>query len=343
MTGTGRWSLALPLALAACQASEEPVERHPFVARSSREIMSTVFEVSVVAGPDLDVATVRPVLERALDEVARIEGVMSPYRDDSELSRVNASAGGEPVPVSSELLGVVTRAVEDCRATDGLMDVTFLPLGRLWDFDAQPFEPPAPGEVEAALALVDCTALEIDVQAGTLRLPREGMGMGLGALAKGYAVDRASAVLTEAGFPAHLVNGGGDVLGRGAKPDGPWMVGIRHPREPQGGLMGRMPLRDAALVTSGDYERYVELNGERYHHVLDVRTGQPARGIVAVSVMAQSAERADALATALLAAGPEEARALLERLEVEALLVYEDGAYDATRGFLARAILEGVD
>jgi len=237
----------------------------------------------------------------------------------------------------------VERAVEDCRATDGLMDVTFLPLGRLWDFGKEPFVLPARDEVTQALELVDCTAIEIDTQANTLRLPTEGMAMGLGAIAKGYAVDRASALLTEAGFTDHLVNGGGDVLARGAKPGGPWVVGIRHPREDHGALMGRMPLHDGALVTSGDYERYVEVDGRRYHHILDPRTGWPASGVTAVSVMAGSAERADALSTALLAAGREEATKLLQRFEVEALLVYEDGSYEATRGFLARAQLDGVD
>ncbi len=311
------------------------------VVKASREIMSTVFEVGVVVGPSTAPAAVLPDLEAALDEVARIERVMSPYLPDSELSRVNAAAGGEPVPVSAELLALVERSVGLCRATDGLMDITFLPLGRTWDFRAEPFVPPTDEAIEEALSLVDCKAVEIDAEAGTLRLPRAGMGLGLGAVAKGYAVDRAAALLMEAGHADHLVNGGGDVLARGAKADGPWIVGIRHPRGAAGDLMGRMPLRDAAMVTSGDYERFVEHEGVRYHHIIDPRTGRPAQGIVSVSVVDGSAERADAIATALLVAGPEDAAALREVLGVEAIWVKNDGSYEVSAGLAARAELEG--
>jgi thiamine biosynthesis lipoprotein len=340
-----RWPVA-SLALAGMACGGSPPEgaapaAQPFVLRESREIMSTVFEVSVVAGAELDAASVRPVLAAALDEVGRIEGLASPFIEDSELSRVNAAAGGEPVVVSAELFGLVERSVALCEATGGLMDISFMPLGSIWDFRAEPFEPPSDAAITQAKALVDCTAIELDGERHSLRLPRAGMAIGLGAVAKGYAVDRASAVLGEAGFPDHLVNGGGDVLARGAKPEGPWMVGIRHPRGERGALMGRMPLRDAAMVTSGDYERFVEHQGVRYHHIIDPRTGRPAQGLVSVSVVDASAERADAIATALLAAGPSEAPGLREALGVEALWVKADGDYEVSRGIAARAELDG--
>ncbi len=303
-----------------------------FVIRESREIMSTTFELTVAAGPDQAPADVRPALEAALDEVARIEQVMSPYISDSELSLVNAAAGGQPVVVSAELFGLVERAVALCVETGGLMDVTFMPLGRLWDFRTDPFVPPGEEQIAEAKALVDCGAIELDNAVGTLRLPRDGMAIGLGAIAKGYAVDRASATLSAAGFANHLVNGGGDVLGRGVKPEGPWVVGVRDPRGDQGALMGRMPLQDRAMVTSGDYERYVEVDGERIHHIIDPRTGRPAQGLVSVSVVDDSAERADAVATALLAAGPDEAAALIEALGVQAVTVAEDGGVSVTAG-----------
>jgi thiamine biosynthesis lipoprotein len=334
-------AVVLALGCSSQQPEQAPAEAEGFVLRESREIMSTVFEISVAAGPEDDPSTVRPALEAALDEVARIERVMSPYIAESELSQVNAAAGGAPVVVSSELYGVVERAVALCDETGGLVDISFMPLGRIWDFQAEPFVVPSDEAIAQARDLVDCKAIELDSAVGTLRLPREGMALGLGAVAKGYAVDRASAVLSAAGFANHLVNGGGDVLGRGAKVDGPWMVGIRHPRE-EGGLMGRMPLRDAAMVTSGDYERFVEVEGVRYHHIIDPRTGRPASGLVSVSVMADNAERADGLATALLAAGPEEAERLVQRLGVEALLVRQDGSYQVSRGIATRAEIEGV-
>ena len=328
----------------ACSGSQPgPVEAEAqgFVLRESREIMSTVFEVSVAVGPERDPSSVRPSLGAALDEVARIEGVMSPYIPDSELSRVNAAAGGDPMVVSSELYGLVERSVALCVETGGLMDISFMPLGRIWDFRAEPFVPPSDAQIAEVMALVDCRAIELDGEVGTLRLPAPGMGIGLGAVAKGYAVDQASAVLSAAGFANHLINGGGDVLGRGAKPDGPWVVGVRHPRGEHGELMGRMPLRDAAMVTSGDYERFVEVDGTRYHHIIDPRTGYPARGLVSVSVIGDSAERADAVATALLAAGPAEAERLIEVLGVEALLVLSDGSTAISSELASQLELDG--
>jgi len=295
--------------------------------------MSTVFEVSAAVGAGQDSESAQAALVAALDEVARIEQLMSTYLGSSELSQVNAAAGGEPLVVSAELYALVERSLAVCVETGGLMDPTFGPLGRAWNFRREPFVPPTEQELLAARDLVGCRAVELDGAAGTLRLPREGMSLGLGAVAKGYAVDRASALLLEAGLGDHLVNGGGDVVARGSKAQGPWVVGVQHPRA-RGDLLGRVPLRDRALVTSGDYERFAEVDGVRYHHVIDPRTGWPTQGLVSVSVMAGSAERADGLATALMVAGPEEAASLLGALpEVDALLVEEGGDYQATPGF----------
>jgi thiamine biosynthesis lipoprotein len=291
--------------------------------------------------PDPPEAAAEAAVAAAFAEVARLEALLSTYKPDSEVSRVNAAAGGPAVAVSAEVLDLVRRAVLVCEATDGLLDITFLPLGDLWDFSRVPFVAPDEAAVARARALVDCRAIEIDPDASTLRLPRDGMGLGLGAIAPGFAVDRASALLTGAGFPDHLVNGGGEVLARGAKADGPWVVGIRHPRGGRGDLMGRMPLRDAALTTAGDYERMTVVDGQRVHHILDPRTGRPARGLTSVSVLDASAERADALDTALLVAGSDDAPALMQRLGIEALLVREDGTWQATRGFTARAEIDG--
>ncbi len=330
--------LALTL-LGACACQGPEPEARPTVRKASREIMSTQFEVSVSTTRG---AEVQEVMGAALDEVERVERVMSSWRQDSELARVNAAAGGAPVPVSAELLGLVRRAQQICELSEGRMDISFKPLGRIWNFRAQPFVPPTEEAVAAARALVDCSAVEIDDQASTLRLPRSGMAMGLGAIAKGYAVDRASQVLLEAGLVNHLVNGGGDLVARGSKAEGPWTVGVQHPRE-RGGLIGKLPLRDRALVTSGDYERYAVHEGKRYHHIIDPRTGWPAQGLISVTVLADSAERADALATALLVAGPEEAQDLLRRLPgLDAFLVAEDGQYWMSESLAEQLSLVGV-
>jgi thiamine biosynthesis lipoprotein len=310
--------------------------------RASRELMSTEWEVSIAQPMGQDPASALAAAEAALDEVARIEAEMSPYKGDSELARVNAAAGGAAVHVSAELRGLVARSVALCGETGGSLDITFMPLGRLWDYRRRPFVVPTEEQIQQARALVDCHAIEIDDVAGTLRLPRDGMAIGLGAIAKGYAVDRASEVLAAAGFSNHIVSGGGHVLAHGAKAEGPWVVGIRDPRGGRTDLLGSLPLVDAALVTSGDYERFVEVDGKRYHHIHDPRTGRPAEGLMAVTVLDRSAERADALATALLVAGPTEAPRMLQELRVEALLVRTDGTWQASAGITERVTLEGL-
>jgi len=294
----------------------------------SRPLMGTEFHVTVNAG---DTPAVRTAIDAALDEIARIEALASRWQPASPLSRVNDRAGAGPVAVGRELVALVERAVGLCGVTGERFDVTFRPLGMLWD--QQPPVVPSDAAVQAARSLVDCHAIALtDDQIG---LPVAGMAIDLGGIAKGYAVDRASAQLSAAGLPDHLVDGGGDMLARGSSADGPWVVGIRHPRAQA--LIGAVELTDQALVTSGDYERYVEIDGQRYHHVIDPRTGWPAAGFASVTVLADTTERADALATALLVAGPTEAAGLLSELpEVEAFMIAPDGEFWRTEGFPVR-------
>lgn len=276
-------------------------EPTPGVRRVSALHMGTTWEISVVgeaADPRVDLA-----LSEAMAEVERIEGLFSEYRPDSHISRINAAAGGEPVLVEREVLDLLHRTISVCVATGGLMDPTFLPLGKLWDWKQVPFQVPDPFQVARARDLVDCRLVEMDDAGSTVRLPRSGMGLGLGAVAKGYAVDRASQVLARHGFRDGLVNGGGDVLATGRRPDGAWRVGIQDPRGPRGDLLGYVEVSDKSLVTSGDYERFTMIEGRRVHHILDPRTGEPAQGVASVSVLASTAEVADGLATALLVAG----------------------------------------
>ncbi|MCP4805128.1 MAG: FAD:protein FMN transferase [Proteobacteria bacterium] len=305
------------------------------VVTARRELMGTGFEVQIPSSP-----AQRPEAERAaglaLDEVARIEQLMSSWLPRSELAQVNQQAGGAPVEVSSELLGLVRRALDLCQETGGLFDITYRPLAQLWSLSAEPFVLPEPSLVAAARDYVGCDKVRVDEVASTVRLSERGMSIGLGGIAKGYAVDRASELLVERGFEHSMVDGGGDVLARGRGPGGSWNVGVQHPREPLGTVVGSVAVSDRALVTSGDYLRFVEHDGERYHHILDPRTGFPAQGLMSVSVLAGSAERADALATALFVAGPKGATELLATLpDVDALLILEDGEWSMTEGFAA--------
>lgn len=305
----------------------EPDAGPPIVDGVRDGLMGTEFRVSI-AGEEP--ARAREAIEAALDEVARIERALSPYRDDSEVSRINRAAALEPVRVSPETLDLLERAREVSELSGGAFDVTFAALSPIWrSLREDPPRLPADEAIDEARGLVDWRRLELDREAGTAFLPRRGMRIDLGGIGKGHAVDRAGEVLTKRGIENFIVGGGGDLLVRGRKLSGPWRLGIQHPRR-RGELMGELDLPEGgALVTSGDYERFVEIDGTRYHHIIDPRTGRPVRGTTAVTLTAPNATLADALSTAVFVLGPEAGLALVERTEgVEAILV--DGEMNVT-------------
>ena len=278
-------------------------------------------------GPDL--ATLDAALLAAEVELRRVEDLCTSWRD-SPLTRMNARAGQGPAPLDLELATLIGRGLAVGELSGGAFDVTFAGVGRLWDFKADPPVLPAEDEITAALAVVDYRAVDLDLDAGTLALPA-GAAIGLGGIAKGYGVDRAMAVLLEQGVEHGLVNAGGDLKVLGTKAGEPWRVAIRHPRDRES-VLAMVPLSNTCIVTSGDYERFFEHEGRRYHHILDPRTGYPSTGAMSATVLAPDAAFADALATALAVLGPE-ALALVEDLDrVEALVVDLDGEVHRSSG-----------
>ena len=318
--------------LALLRARTAQPDRHPTGAaqdyRTFRaEAMATTFVVEL---PD------RPGAAEAAEEVfavfRRIDAEMSEWKPTSPLSAVNRQAGGAAAPVPAELRALLHRGVEIGELTGGAFDVTWAALWGLWDFKAAEPRVPEAAEIARRVALIDYRQVEIDDAAGTVRLPRAGMKIGLGGIAKGYALDRAAAVLDARGVGSYLLLAGGQVFARGRKGDRPWRVGIRDPRGGPDDSFASLDLTDASASTSGDYESYFMLDGVRYHHILDPRTGMPARGLESATVIAADATLADALSTALMVLGPERGLALAERTPgVEAVLVDAERAGDHHR------------
>jgi len=291
-------------------------------------LMGTFFDIQVVGE---DEASASAAIEDAFAEVARVERLISEWKEDSEISALNRSAGQGPLTVGPDLYAVVERSVRVSDLTGGAFDITFAACGGLWSF--REARVPSSGELEPCLELVDYRLLQLDREASSIRLPRRGMRIGVGGIGKGYGVDRAAELLEARGFLDYIVDGGGDVRLRGANAGRPWRVGIAHPRR-RGELYGRLLGDRGAIVTSGDYERYFEADGRLYHHILDPATGRPASRSVAVTVVAGSALEADALATGLFVLGPDEGLALVERLEgVEALFFAPDLTVLRSSGF----------
>ena len=230
----------------------------------------------------------------ARSEVERIEALATDWSPTGELARLNAAAGAEPVDLSAEVLAMLLAAGRVSEATEGAFDVTVNALWRLWDFEAG--RRPDATELEEALPLIGWR--ELALTGGTGRLARAGMSASLGGVAQGYAAEQALARVPSE-WEA-LVDVSGDIAVRGT-----WEIGLQHPRRPRGEVFATVGLTDAVLTTSGDYERFFEVEGVRYHHVLDPRTGEPATGAWSATVAHSEGAIADALATALVVTGSE--------------------------------------
>ncbi len=303
----------------------------PVVAYEERTLMGTLWSIQVVRPPHRSETETKAALDLAFREVARIEEIMSEWKPDSPISAVNRAAGTGSIEVPQELADIVRRSIQWGEVTHGAFDITWRGLASLWRLE-EGFVPPAEEEIQQRLPFVDYRRIQIE--GNRIGLPA-GFQIGLGGIAKGYAVDQAGAILSRQGFDDFLVNGGGDVLGSGSKNGTPWTIGIRDPRGGPSDLLGKLSLNGrAAVVTSGDYERYVMVDGVRYHHILDLRTGRPAALCRAVTVRASSAEDADVLATALFVLGPRDGLALAaSRPGVDALIIDSQGQWWMTEGF----------
>ena len=258
---------------------------------------------------------------RAIAEVARIEAKYSRYRPDSVVSRINAAAGAAQVEVDAETLELLRYAATCHAQSGGLFDATSGVLRRAWRFDVP--RVPAREEIEPLLALVDWAAVEIEDS--HVRLGRAGMELDFGGFGKEYAVDRAARILAESGTRSALVNLAGDLAAVGPQPDGsPWRVGVRHPRKADMALAS-IPVSSGAIATSGDYERFIEVDGVRHSHILDPRTGLPARGFQSVTVHAPTCLVAGTATTIAMLKGREAGLAWLDALDLPYFAVLDDG------------------
>jgi len=316
----------------------QPAGRTPQVSASPRTPGKLYKETEILMGTTVMVSLYPPqgrsgreLAARAFDAMNEIDRLMSDYRPDSEVSLINRQAGGDYVPVSAKVHDMILRAGYFSRLSGGAFDPTIRPLLRLWQAAGKAKQLPDPGALEQARSLVNW--LLISPMAWTdrepafaVRLGRKGMELDLGGIAKGYAVDRAIAALKEQGVRRALVDAGGDLFALGAHPDGrPWVIGIQSPNNEGALLEKRLRVTDAGVATSGDYRRFVEIEGRRYSHIIDPRTGQPVEHMASVTVIAPNATDADALATTLSVLGPKAGMALARRLpHVEAMMLVRE-------------------
>jgi len=295
--------------------------------------MGTVFEATIYA-PDKYVA--EKTFNDVFQEINRLDYLMSNYKKKSVLSELNNDASAEPADCNKELASVIEQSLQYSDITDGAFDITIGPLMKKWGFFKKKGRIPDKEELDSALESVSYKNIIIEektikslsknpVTVKTVFFKNPDTQIDLGGIGKGYAVDRAVSVLKQNGISSALINFAGNIYTFGTPPGKKsWVIGLQHPRESEG-LLGTFEIKDKAVSTSGDYEKFFTIEGKRYSHIIDPRTGNPVKGIVSVTIVTGNATRADALSTGVFVLGLEKGMDLIEQLpDVEGIIIYED-------------------
>jgi thiamine biosynthesis lipoprotein len=327
--GCGRkHSLAQSDAAAARPTSSEVVQQAPRIkVTAETNAMGTRINFVALTSDHSDEARTRLAIEQAIGEIRRLEALMTTWRKDSEVSRINESAGRAPVHVGPETRLVIEKSLWISDRSGGLFDITFEVMHGLWRFDEDlEAEVPDASAVAERRKLIGYHHVHVDRDRSTVFLDEPTSKINLGGIAKGYAIDRAAEILLGAGVQDFLAQAGGDLYVHGRRTDGsPWTAGVRDPRGPEGSYFARMPVLDHAFSTAGDYERSYIVEGKRYHHIIDPRTGYPATASRSVTIWAKDALTADALDDAVFILGPSKGLELVESLDdVGAIIVGSD-------------------
>lgn len=308
--------------------------------KQTRMIMGTFAEVSIYSN---DEKTAGNAIEEALNEMERMDRIMSNYKNDSELSKVNKKAAKSPVPCNAELLDVIEQSQYYSELSGGAFDITVSPIVALWGFFSEKGHVPPDKEIERLLPAVSYKNIVIDrgnnpKKPGTVFLKNMKTQIDLGAIGKGYAVDKALEIIRKCGINNGCINLGGNIYVLGTPPGkNAWKIGVQHPRNVNE-ILGYLELKNEATATSGDYERFFEFNGKRYSHILNPQTGRPVSGTIATTIVAPTGTEVDALSTSVFVLGHEKGLELVKRIpNVDAMIAYKDKdgkiAIDMTEGF----------
>ena len=261
--------------------------------------MGTRFEITLVSTQEV----ANQYLNAAQGEIERIERLISSWDANSQTAEINRKAGITPVKVAKELYDLIARSIEISKITQGAFDISYAALDPVWFFDGRMKAVPSESERLKSVQNIGFKDLVLNAKEQTVYLPKKGMKIGFGAIGKGYAADATKKLMKSLGVSSGIINASGDLTSWGKKPDGTdWQVGISNPENPAK-VFSWFPVRDAAVATSGNYEKYVTLEGKQYSHIMDPRTGIPVSGIKSVTVFAPKAELADAFATAVFIMG----------------------------------------
>ncbi len=283
-------------------------------------LMGNRFDIGVVSSVK---EQAEQAIEKSIAEIKRIEALLTTFSDDSQTNQINQNAGIKPVKVDKEVYALIERAQRISKLTQGAFDLSYGSLDKsFWNFDQKMTQLPTSEQALKAVGLIDYR--NIVLEKGTVFLSEKGMRIGFGGIGKGYAADRAKQVLQAEGFENGVVNASGDMNAWGVREDGQsWKVGISNPDSPQE-IMAEFDLQNAAVATSGNYEKFVWIDGVKYSHTIHPKTGFPIRGIKSVTVFAPFAELADALTTPIAVMGVEIGLDLINQMTGVACLIISD-------------------
>ncbi|WP_431134330.1 FAD:protein FMN transferase [Psychroserpens mesophilus] len=287
------------------------------------KLMGSRFDITVIAKDSTEANT---HIDTAIDEISRIERLISSWDINSQTSEINRKAGIQPVKVDRELFDLIKRSLAISKLTDGAFDISYASMDRIWKFDGSMTKMPSEADIADSVRKVGFQNIVLDDVNSTVFLKLKDMKIGFGAIGKGYAADKAKSMLIDQGVASGIINASGDMTTWGKQTNGDeWKVAITNPLN-KNKAFALLPITDGAVVTSGDYEKYVNFNGKRYTHIIDPRTGYPSTGIISVTVFAPKAELADALSTSVFVMGKDVGLNRINQLpHIECIIIDEDG------------------
>ncbi|AXB58120.1 FAD:protein FMN transferase [Flavobacterium fluviale] len=294
-------------------------------------LMGGRFDITIV---DKDSLSAEKNIDLVIAEITRIENLISDWKADSQISKVNQNAGIQPVKVDREVFELAQRAVKLSEITNGGFDVSFAAMDRIWKFDGSMTEMPSAEAIKKSVEKVGYKNIILDSTESTIFLKLKGMKIGFGALGEGYATDKCRAMMVEKDIKAGIINGSGDMSTWGKQPNGnDWKIAITNPFKPEKNL-AVVPLKEGAVTTSGSYEKFVVFNGRRYSHIINPATGYPATGLCSVTVFGPNAETANGLSTSMMVLGQKEGLLLLQKFpEYSCVLITDKGKVVKSKNF----------
>jgi thiamine biosynthesis lipoprotein len=306
------------------------------IQRRTLKLMGSRYDITVVAA---NKEQGENYINIAVNEIKRIEKLISSWDKNSQTSLINKNAGIKPVKVDLELINLIERSLALSKLTEGAFDISYASMDKIWKFDGSMKEMPSKEKIKASVSKVGYQNIVVDKKNQTVFLKLKGMKIGFGAIGKGYSADMAKALLISKGVKAGIINASGDMNTWGKQPNGKdWEVAITNPLN-KNVSFGIFPISNKAVVTSGDYEKFVIFNNVRYTHIINPKTGYPASGIISATVFAPKAELADALATSIFVMGSDVGINIINQLpNIECIIVNEKGKITTSKNIKLKKI-----